>query len=128
MIETNLIATTTGILSFLSSFSVICLTLIYISQKNVNCKKLVFNIYHIGLLLTIFLGLIHGLLTTQITNIDYYKIDTYWIYAGGLFVFNLFIFIAIAFPELKHNLKKLNYFNYVVLLLLIFHVGQKIMP
>lgn len=127
MIETNFIASTVGILSLISSLTVIYPACIHLSQKNISYRKLIHNISYISLLLTICLGLIHGLLTTQIANIDYSNLNTYWIYASGLFVFNLFIFIAIAFPELKHNFKRLNYFNYALLLLLIFHVGQKIM-
>lgn len=126
MIETNLIANTAGILSLISSVTVVYPTFTRVYQKNISYRKFAYNIYYASLLLTICLGLIHGLLTTQITDIDYSDINTYWIYAGGLFVFNLFIFMAIAFPELKQNFRKLNYFNYAVLLLLIFHVWQKI--
>ena len=127
MIRINLIANITGILSLLSSFAIICPTFIHLFQNNVSHKKLFSKISYVSLLITICFGLIHGLLATQLANIDYFNIHTYWIYAGGLLVFNLFVLIAIAFPELKHNLKKFDYLNYAVLLLLIFHVGQKIM-
>ena len=127
MIGTNSIANIAGVSSLLSSFAVIYPTFIHLFQNNISHRKLFSKIYYVSLLITICLGLIHGLLATQLTNIDYFNIYTYWIYAGGLLVFNLFVLIAIAFPELKHNLKKFDYLNYAVLLLLIFHVGQKIM-
>ena len=127
MIGTSSIANTAGIMSLLCSFGVVYPTFVHLtSQKNINYRQLVSNISYVGLILSICLGLIHGLLTTQINNIDYSDINTYWLYAGGLFAFDLLIFLAIAFSELKRNLEKFNYFNYALLLLLIFHVGQKI--
>lgn len=126
MTGTNLIANIAGTLSLLSSFAAICPTFLNLFQKNVSHRKLFCKISYVSLLITICLGLIHGLLATQLANIDYYNIHTYWIYAGGLLVFNLFVLIAIAFPELKRNLNKFDYLNYAVLLLLVFHVGQKI--
>lgn len=128
MIGTNLIANAAGILSLLSSCVVVSPTLTRLFQKDISYKKEVFNICYVSLLMTICLGLIHGLLTTQIANIDFSNIGTYWMYGGGLFVFNLFIFLAIAFAELKQDREKLNYLNYAALLLLTFHIGQKIIP
>lgn len=126
MIRINLIANTAGILSLISSFAFACPIFARVNRKNTIDKKLVYSISYINLSVTICLSLIHGLLTTQIADIDYADIHTYWIYAGGLFAFNLFVFIAIAFSELKRNLKLLDYFSYAILLLLILHVGQKI--
>lgn len=126
MTGTNLIANTAGILSLISSLAVVHPIFFRTSQKNISYRKLIANISYTGLMLTICLGLVHGLLTTQMANISYSDINTYWIYAGGLFVFNLFIFMAIAFPELKHNFQKFNCFNYAILVLLVIHVGQKI--
>lgn len=128
MIETNSIANTLGILSLLSSFVVVKPTFSSFFNKNAHSKKIFLYSSYLSLLLTICLGLIHGLLMTQITNIDFYSLSTYWMYIGGLFVFNLLIFMAIAFQDLKQNLQKLNYFNYAVLVLLVLHLGQKIMP
>ncbi|MCC0176935.1 hypothetical protein I4641_08075 [Waterburya agarophytonicola K14] len=127
MLNPNSIAHTVGVLSLVTSLTILFPTLVNTFKITTsNSNRLTLKISHLGILLTICLGLIHGLLITQNTNIDFYKINTYWIYGGGLFVFNLLIFLAFTFSELKRDLKKLNYFNYAVLLLLVCHVGTKI--
>ena len=128
MISLNFVANTVGVLSLATSFAVLSPTLIKIFKLNFNRQKLILYISRYGLLLTVSLGLIHGLLMTQnTTNINFYDFSTYWVYANGLFVFNLFAFLAFV-PELRFNLKKIDYLNYAVLVLLACHVGSKIMP
>ena len=126
MVNPNLIANTAGILSLVSSTAVLSPTFFNLFQRNLNRKQLILDISRFSLLLSISLGLIHGLLMTQTTNINFYNFNTYWIYGGGLFVFNFFVFFAFTFSELKRDFKKFNYFNCALLLLLLCHVGQKI--
>lgn len=120
------VANTVGILSFIALITVIYPSFINIFKKKSDRQILAFKISKIGLLSTISLGLIHGLLMTQGNDIDFYNLNTYWIYAEGVFLFNLVVFLAFAFPQIRSDIKKLNYFNYAVLLLLVCHVGQKI--
>ena len=120
------VANTVGILSFIALITVIYPSFINIFKKKSDRQILALKISKIGLLSTISLGLIHGLLMTQGNDIDFYNLNTYWIYAEGVFLFNLVIFLAFAFPQIRSDIKKLNYFNYAVLLLLVCHVGQKI--
>ena len=120
------VANTVGILSFIALITVIYPSFINIFKKKSDRQILALKISKIGLLSTISLGLIHGLLMTQGNDIDFYNLNTYWIYAEGVFLFNLVVFLAFAFPQIRSDIKKLNYFNYAVLLLLVCHVGQKI--
>ena len=77
-------------------------------------------------MLTISLGLIHGLLMTQRADIDFYNLNIYWLYAEGVFVYNLFVFCIFAFSQLKSELKKLNYSSYTALFLILCHPVPKI--
>ena len=128
MINLNLVANTLGILSLMSSIIAFSPSLLRLDKKTHIQKKYLLKLAHRGLLVTICLGLIHGLLTTQREKIDFYNLNTYWIYAEGLFSFNLLVFLAFTFTEFKSDLKKLSYFSYGALFLLIFHIGQQIMP
>lgn len=126
MFHLNFVANTLGILSLIASIAVVFPTVINIFKITFARKRLTLQISYLGLLLAITLGLIHGLLMTQRIDINFYNLETYWEYAVGLFVFNLFVFLAFVFPQLKSDIKKLNYLNYAVLLLLTCHIGQKI--
>ena len=127
----SLTANILGILSLIASLIAISPTLLNLfkfSWKNKN-KRATWQIARIGLMATICLGLIHGLLMTQQEEaINFYKMETYWVYAGGLFAFNLFAFWAFMFAELKSDTKRLNYLTYGALFLLACHVGQQIIP
>jgi len=115
-----------GLLSVIAIIATIYPSLLNIFQKNIKHQRLILKFSHIGILFTTSLGLIHGLLMTQSAEIDFYNLNTYWIYTGGVFLFNLVVFLAFTFPQIKSDIKKLSYFNYAVLLLLVCHVGQKI--
>lgn len=80
----------------------------------------------LGLTITIFLALIHGLLMTQKEEIDFYNLKTYWIYAEGIVTFNLLIFFAFSLRELNLDSKKLSYLTYAILFLLGCHVWDKL--
>lgn len=124
----NLTANSLGILSLLASIIAISPSLISLFKLSFNNRRLIWQITRIGLLSTVFLGLIHGLLMTRADNINFYDINTYWVYAGGLFTFNLFVLLAFMFAELKLDAKKLNYLSYGAMFLLACHVGQHLMP
>lgn len=120
-------ANTLGILSLITAIAFVYPSLVDIFKVNIKHQQLTKSFFQWVLLLTISLGLIHGLLMTQQANIDFYDLNTYWIYAGGIFLFNLLVFLAFTFPQLKLEPRKVNYFNYAILFLLVCHVGQKIM-
>ncbi len=120
------LANIVGLLSVVAIIASTYPTLLNLFSKNIKYKKLILKFSQIGLLFTISLGLIHGLLATQNAGIDFYNLNTYWIYAGGVFLFNLVIFLAFTFPQIKSDINKLNYFNYALLLLLVCHIGQTI--
>ena len=122
----NLIANTLGILSLLASIVALSPTLVSLLKRRFKFRNSLLKLARIGIMLTLSLGLSHGLLMTQKTDIDFYQLETYWMYAGGLFAFNLFAFLAFSFAELKSNSKKLNYFTLGALFLLACHVGQQL--
>lgn len=119
------LANAIGILSFIALIAVIYPSLLDLFRINVKYQQGLLKISQIGLLVTTSLGLTHGLLMTQAGNIDFYDLNTYWVYLGGVFLFNLVVFLAFSFSQLKSDLKRLNYFNYAVLFLLVCHIGQK---
>ena len=126
MFDPILIGNAFGILSLITAIAIVYLSLINIFKSDFKYQRSILNISQFGILLTVCLGLIHGLLMTQKSDIDFYSFNTYWVYAGGLFLFNLVVFLAFTFSQIKSDIKKLNYFNAAVLLLLACHVGQKI--
>lgn len=128
MTNLNLIANTLGFLSLLASIVALSPTLVSLFKTTFKFKKSLLKLARIGIMLTVCLGLSHGLLSTQQTDVDFYQIKTYWMYAGGLFAFNLFAFLAFSFAELKSDSQKLNYFSLGALFLLACHVGQQLIP
>ena len=127
MINTNLIANVLGILSLTSSLIAFSPSLNSLFKNTYRHKRELLRLAHSSLMLTVCLGLIHGLLMTQEANLDFSNMNTYWVYGIGLFAFNIMVFMAFSFSELKSNFKQLNYFSYGALLLLLLHVGQRIM-
>ena len=122
----GLTANILGILSLIASLIAISPTLINLFKFSWENKRAIWQIARIGVMATVCLGLIHGLLMTQQEAINFYEMKTYWVYAGGLFTFNLFTFWAFMFPELKSDTKRLNYLTYGALFLLACHIGQQI--
>ena len=128
MLKNNLTANILGVLSVISAIVAFSPSLLNIVKRKINHRRLLLQTARMGLIITVCLALIHGLLMTQLDNINFYNINTYWSYALGLFAFNLIVFFACTFSEVKLDDRKLNYFSYAALLLLIFHVGQQIIP
>ena len=128
MIHLSLTASSLGVLSLIAAIVAIFPSLINLFKLSIKNKKLIGQITRIGLMSTVCLGLIHGLLMTQQDNINFYEINTYWVYAGGLFSFNIFALIAFMYTELKLDTKKLNYLSYGALFLLACHIGQHLIP
>ena len=96
-------------------------------RQSINSKKNIFNLAKIGLLITIFLGIVHGLMMTQKEDIDFNNLATYWTYAAGLLTLNIFIFFAFTLNELKLNIKKLTYLTYAALFFLGCHLWQQML-
>ena len=124
----SLTANILGILSLIASLTAISPTLINLFKFSWKNKRAIWQIARIGVMATVCLGLIHGLLMTQQEGINFYEMNTYWVYAGGLFAFNLFVFWAFMFPELKSDTKRLNYLTYGALFLLACHIGKQVIP
>lgn len=124
MLNINLIANFIGILALLASAIAIAPGALERSSILVRSRRVITKIAYYGLLCAVGLGLVHGLLMTQRDRVDFYQINTYWVYAGGLFAFNSLAFIALMYAELKSRSTWLNYLRGGALLLLIFHLGQ----
>ena len=124
--ENDSLANSLGILSLIGSGFAFSPAIIKLLKFSRQCKHSIAKIARFSLIATIFLGLLHGLLMTQKEDIDFYNLNTYWVYAEGLLILNLLILLAFTFGELKHNLKKLTYFTYAALFLLGCHVWQQI--
>lgn len=124
----SLTANSLGVLSLFAAIIAITPSLINLLKLSFKNKKSIFQIARIGLISTVCFGLIHGLLMTQLENINFYAINTYWVYAGGFFTFNIFAFLAFMYAELKLDTKKLNYLSYAALFLLACHLGQHLLP
>ncbi len=118
------IANTFGLLALGCTFVGFAPSIIHLIKKNLPQTRFILQIARIGLLVAIALGLAHGLIMTQKSAIDFYNLKTYWIYAEGLFTLNLLVFLTLSFKELKLDNKKLNYFIYGGLFLVIYHVWQ----
>ena len=121
----NFYANILGTFSLFAFAIAISPTFNFLFKLSLNRRKM-WHIARYGLLASVCMGLSHGLLMTQQDNINFYELNTYWTYAVGLFTFNLLAFLAFTFSELRSNYKKLNYFYYGALILLVCHVGQSI--
>ena len=121
MFSTDFIAKSFGIMAFGGCLLAFTPTVVSWSKKYLPNQRGLLNLANMGLLFGIFCGLVHGLIMTQKTEIDFYNIKNYWVYGAGLFTLNLLIFLALEFKELKLDFKKLNYFNYAGLLLIVCH-------
>ena len=129
MLATNLnwIANCLGILSLLGLSLAFFPAIANILNYKYNNNRAIITAAYWGLIIAIFFGLSHGLLMTQKENINFYDLKTYWTYAQGLLTFNLLIFLAFSFAEIKSNLKKFVYFTYALLFLLGCHLWEPIM-
>lgn len=121
MFSTNFIGNTFGIMALISCLIAFLPTIGSLSQKFLSNKRAILNLANIGLLFSIFCGLVHGLIMTKTAEIDFYNLKTYWVYGAGLFTLNLFIFLALEFKQMKFDFKQLNYFTYAGLFLIACH-------
>ena len=124
--DINLLAKSLGILSLVGSGFAFFPTIIKIFKFYRQHQESIATVARFSLIATIFLGLLHGLLTTQKENINFYDLNTYWVSAEGLLALNLLILLAFTFPDIKQNLNKLTYFTYAALFLLGCHVWQQV--
>lgn len=124
MLNINLTANFIGILALLASAIAIAPGALGRSNILMQSRRVVMKIAYYGLLCAVCLGLVHGLLMTQRDNVDFYQINTYWVYAGGLSAFNMLAFLTFMYAELKSHSAWLNYLRGGALLLLIFHIEQ----
>ncbi len=122
--DINSLANYLGVLSLIGSGLTFSPALIKIFDF-LQHKQGIVKIARFSLIATIFLGLLHGLLMTQKEEIDFYNLNTYWVYAEGLITLNLFILLAFTFKDLKQNFKKITYLTYAALFLLGCHVWQQ---
>lgn len=81
-------------------------------------------------LIAFFLALGHGLLMVQKRNFDFFDIKTFWIYIQGVSTFIIFTLLSItsnnwSVKKLKKNWKQLHKLTYVAMVLLIWHIWDK---
>lgn len=126
MINPNYPANIFGVFALIALAIAIIPALIGLFKAPHHSQRLSLQIGRYSLLGAVSLGLAHGLLMTQRENLDFYNLNLYWVYAGGLFAFNLLVFLAFMYPELRADSKKLSYFSCAALLLLCVHIGQQI--
>lgn len=81
-------------------------------------------------LIAFVLALAHGWLLIHKRNIDFFDLDTYWIYIQGVATFLIFTLLAItsnnwSVRSLKRNWKKLHSLTYLAMFLLSWHIWDK---
>ncbi len=75
-------------------------------------------------------ALAHGWLLIAKRNIDFFDLDTYWVYIQGVATFIIFALLAVtsnnwSIRKLKCNWKKLHSLTYLAMFLLTWHVWDK---
>lgn len=75
-------------------------------------------------------GLIHGIIISVIRRINFFDLQTYRIYFQGIFMLLIFTILAVtsnnwSIRKLKSNWKKLHSLTYIVLILLPWHILDK---
>ncbi|MGJ5631386.1 ferric reductase-like transmembrane domain-containing protein [Nostoc sp. CALU 1950] len=81
-------------------------------------------------LIAFFLALGHGFLMVQKRNFDFFDINTFWIYIQGVSTFIIFTLLSItsnnwSVKKLKKNWKQLHKLTYVAMIILIWHIWDK---
>ncbi|MEH2061909.1 MAG: ferric reductase-like transmembrane domain-containing protein [Nostoc sp.] len=81
-------------------------------------------------LIAFFLALGHGFLMVQKRNFDFFDIKTFWIYIQGVSTFIIFTLLSItsnnwSIKKLKKNWKQLHKLTYVAMVVLIWHIWDK---
>lgn len=83
----------------------------------------------IGLIAFVF-AFAHGFLLVKKRNLDFFDLQTYWIYIQGIATFLIFTLLAItsnnwSIKKLKRNWKKLHSLTYLAMFFLAWHVWDK---
>lgn len=86
----------------------------------------------IGLMAFAF-ALVHGRLLIAKRNIDLFDSHTYWVYIQGVAILTIFTLLAVtsnnwSIRKLKKNWKKLHSLTYLGMLLLTWHIWDKMTP
>ena len=127
--NSNILANSLGLIS-LSAFSFTLLPTIinlnWLNQIKAGITNNLLKFRNITLAIALFFALVHGLIMTQNSTIDFFSIKTYWIYAEGVATLNILLYLAFAFNEIQDDFKKLRYFTYAAILLLSCHVSSKL--
>ena len=81
-------------------------------------------------LIAFVLALAHGFLLIRKRNLDFFDLQTYWIYIQGLATLLIFTLLAItsnnwSIRKLKRNWKKLHSLTYLAMFLLTWHIWDK---
>ncbi|MEH1873239.1 MAG: ferric reductase-like transmembrane domain-containing protein [Nostoc sp.] len=81
-------------------------------------------------IIAFFLALGHGFLMVQKRNFDFFDIKTFWIYFQGVSTFIIFTLLSItsnnwSVKKLKKNWKQLHKLTYVAMVILIWHISDK---
>ncbi len=81
-------------------------------------------------IIAFFLALGHAFLMVQKRNFDFFDIKTFWIYIQGVSTFIIFTLLTItsnnwSVKKLKKNWKQLHKLTYVAMVILIWHIWDK---
>ena len=118
-----LIASPCGTLAFMGSIVAFLPIIINTIRISIDWKFII-KLARIGSAIAISLGLIHGLIETQKQEIDFYDLQTYWIYADGLFTLNILVYFSFSLADISINIKKITYLTYASLFLIGCHVWE----
>ena len=127
--DSSILANYLGLISF-STFTFTLLPTIinlnWLNQIKAGITKNLLKFRNIALAIALFFALVHGLLMTQNSTVDFFSIQTYWIYAEGVATLNILLYLAFSFNEIQDDFKKLRYLAYASILLLSCHISSRL--
>jgi len=98
-------------------------------KKSPLIKKILKYRRQIGVIAFAF-SVLHGFILVEKRSLDFFDLQTYWIYIQGVITFAIFTLLAItsnnwSVKKMKKNWKKLHSLTYFAMFLLIWHVIDK---
>ncbi len=119
-----------ALISYIATLLPTILRIVFPQIRNTEiCKLLRKHRRQIGLIAFV-LALAHGWLLIAKRNIDFFDLDTYWVYIQGVATLLIFTLLAVtsnnwSMRKLKCNWKKLHSLTYLAMFLLAWHVWDK---
>ncbi|MGB7440459.1 MAG: hypothetical protein WA919_05275 [Coleofasciculaceae cyanobacterium] len=117
-----------GLLALLVFLCTVLPTLIStgITENTSVWKKHLSKLRNVTWAFTLFFALTHGFVMVTNSEVDFFSLKTYWLYAEGISTLNLFIWLAFTCQERQEGEKKMRYFTYAGLFLIACHVWEKL--